>query len=162
MLKITPFLWFDRQAEQAARFYVSVFPDSRIEQVSRYTAAGPLPEGTAMVVDLVLQGQRLRFLNGGPDQKLSEAFSLMVECETQEEVDRYWNLLLADGGEENVCGWLKDRFGLSWQVTPVQLGRMISDPDRERADQVMRAMFQMKKLDIKALEQAYAEVRSPA
>jgi predicted 3-demethylubiquinone-9 3-methyltransferase (glyoxalase superfamily) len=104
----------------------------------------------------------LRFLNGGPDQKLSEAFSLMVECETQEEVDRYWNLLLADGGEENVCGWLKDRFGLSWQITPVQLGRMISDPDRERADQVMRAMFQMKKLDIKALEQAYAEVRSPA
>jgi predicted 3-demethylubiquinone-9 3-methyltransferase (glyoxalase superfamily) len=162
MLKITPFLWFDRQAEQAARFYVSVFPDSRIEQVSRYTSAGPLPEGTAMVVDLVLQGQRLRFLNGGPDQKLSEAFSLMVECETQEEVDRYWNLLLADGGEENVCGWLKDRFGLSWQITPVQLGRMISDPDRERADQVMRAMFQMKKLDIKALEQAYAEVRSPA
>ncbi|MGE5800652.1 MAG: VOC family protein [Gemmatimonadota bacterium] len=147
--KITPFLWFDDQAEPAARFYTSIFKNSKILNVT------PGPNGSAMVVNFQVEGQELIALNGGPTHRLNEAFSLVVNCNTQEEVDHYWTKLTADGGAESMCGWLKDKFGLSWQIVPVQLGKLLSDKDAQRAGRVMQAMLQMKKLDIATLERAH-------
>ncbi|MFH1568119.1 MAG: VOC family protein [Gemmatimonadota bacterium] len=154
MPRIAPFLWFDTQAEEAARFYTSIFPGSRIRRVTRYGEAGPGPAGTVMTVEFELDGQPVIALNGGPRFQFSEAVSLSVDCRTQEEVDRYWNAL-SDGGEEGPCGWLKDRYGLSWQVNPTVLGDMLSDPDPARSRRVMEAMLDMGKLDIAALQRAY-------
>lgn len=156
MLKITPFLWFDDQAEDAARFYVSVFPNSRITNVSRYTDAGPGEPGKAMTVQLELDGLPVTFLNGGPaHHHFTEAFSFSVQCEDQAEVDRYW-AALTEGGEESQCGWLKDRYGVSWQIVPVEFFEMIPDPDSAKAQRVMRAMMSMSKLDLAELKRAYA------
>lgn len=153
MPRITPFLWFDTEALEAAEFYVSIFPNSRIDGVSHYTEAGPLPAGTVMTVDFVLDGQALRALNGGPEYQFNEAISLFISCESQDDVDYYWSRL-TDGGEEGPCGWLKDRFGLSWQVVPAGFEKVFSDPDPERVARAMRAMFEMKKLDLAALQAA--------
>jgi predicted 3-demethylubiquinone-9 3-methyltransferase (glyoxalase superfamily) len=155
MQKITPFLWFDDQAEQAANLYTSVFKNSKILEVSRYGDAGPGPEGQAMTVNFQLEGQEFIALNGGPEFKFTEAISLVVNCETQAEVDRLWEKLTADGGEESMCGWLKDKFGLSWQIVPTALGKLLGGPDPVRAQRAMQAMLQMKKLDVAALERAY-------
>jgi predicted 3-demethylubiquinone-9 3-methyltransferase (glyoxalase superfamily) len=155
MPKISPFLWFDTQAEEAAKFYVSVFPGSKITKVSRYGEGGPGPAGSVMVVELVIDGQTVMALNGGPTFKLTEAFSMNVECKDQAEVDRYWQALAADGGEEGPCGWLKDKFGLSWQVNPTILKEMLDDPDRQKAKRVMDAMMKMKKIEIPILKKAY-------
>ncbi len=154
MPRITPFLWFDHQAEEAARFYASIFDDSRIGKITRYGAAGPGPEGTVMTVEFELQGQRFIALNGGPQYKFTEAISLSIECETQEEVDEIWEKL-TDGGEEGPCGWLKDRYGLSWQVTPKGISELFDNRDSARSKRAMEAMFKMKKLDIAGLRAAY-------
>jgi predicted 3-demethylubiquinone-9 3-methyltransferase (glyoxalase superfamily) len=154
MQKITPFLWFDNNAEEAAELYVSIFKDSKILSVSRYGDAGPGPAGSAMSVTFELEGQQFMALNGGPQYKFTEAISLFVHCTTQEEVDDLWARLSA-GGEEGPCGWLKDRYGLSWQIVPSVLGEWLGDEDAERAKRVMQAMLQMKKLDIQRLKQAY-------
>jgi predicted 3-demethylubiquinone-9 3-methyltransferase (glyoxalase superfamily) len=151
--KITPFLWFDTQAEQAAKFYVSIFPKSKILKVARYGEAGPGPKGSVMTVEFELNGQRMIALNGGPVFKLSEAFSLVIDCKDQREVDHYWNKL-SKGGEKSMCGWLKDRYGLSWQVTPTILMNLISGPDAKKAKRVMEAMLKMQKIDIAALKAA--------
>jgi predicted 3-demethylubiquinone-9 3-methyltransferase (glyoxalase superfamily) len=151
---ISPFLWFDNQAEEAAKLYVSVFPNSKILGVARYGEAGPGPKGTVMTVTFELDGQRFIALNGGPQFKFTEAVSFSVDCETQEEVDRYWSKLTAGGGEEGPCGWLKDRYGLSWQVNPRALGELLSDPDQKKAKRAMEAMLKMKKIDIATLERA--------
>jgi predicted 3-demethylubiquinone-9 3-methyltransferase (glyoxalase superfamily) len=156
MQKITPCLWFDTDGEEAAQFYTSVFPSSRIVEVARYGSAGPRTEGTVMTVLFELDGQRFVALNGGPDFTFSEAISFQVDCETQEEVDGYWSAL-ADGGEEGPCGWLKDRFGVSWQIVPKVLGELISDPDQAKAQRVMAAMLKMGKIEIAELERAAAE-----
>lgn len=153
MQKITPFLWFDGNAEEAIDFYTSVFPDSKIGQVSRYGEDGPGPAETVMVGTFELFGQEFMVLNGGPHFKFTEAISFMVHCETQEEVDRYWNAL-TEGGSESQCGWLKDKFGLSWQIIPTVLGKLLGGPDPEKAQRVMKAMMGMVKLDIAALEAA--------
>ncbi len=153
MQKITPFLWFDTEGEEAATFYTSVFPNSRIVDIARYGSAGPRPEGTVMTVSFELDGQKFVALNGGPDFTFSEAVSFQVSCETQEEVDAYWSKL-SEGGEEGPCGWLKDRYGLSWQITPTALPRLLGDPDPEKAQRVMAAMLEMKKIEIDALERA--------
>jgi|SRR5215831_14993513 len=154
--KITPFLWFDTQAEQAAKFYVSVFPKSKILKTARYGEAGPGPKGSVMTVEFELAGQRMIALNGGPVFKPSEAFSLVIDCKDQKEVDHYWNEL-SKGGEKSMCGWLKDRYGLSWQVTPTILIKLISGPDAKKAKRVMEAMLKMQKIDIAALETAAKE-----
>jgi predicted 3-demethylubiquinone-9 3-methyltransferase (glyoxalase superfamily) len=154
MPRITPFLWFDTEAEEAAEFYCSIFPNSKITNVSRYTDAGPQPAGSAMTVSFVLDGLELTALNGGPHFKLSEAFSLAISCADQDEVDYYWDKLTADGGEESQCGWLKDRYGLSWQVTPVGMVEIYNSDDPERVERAMKAMFTMKKLDLAALQAA--------
>jgi predicted 3-demethylubiquinone-9 3-methyltransferase (glyoxalase superfamily) len=154
MQKITPCLWFDDQADKAARSYASVFRNSRIGKVSHYGEAGPRPKGTVLTVEFQLDGQDFLALNGGPEFKFTEAVSFIVSCETQEEVDRLWDKL-SEGGEKVQCGWLKDKFGLSWQIVPTVLGKMLSDPDPVRADRVMQAMLGMKKLDIRGLEEAY-------
>jgi predicted 3-demethylubiquinone-9 3-methyltransferase (glyoxalase superfamily) len=151
--KIVPNLWFDTQAEEAAGFYLSIFKDSRIVSVSRYTEAGPGPAGSAMVVEFELEGQRFTGINGGPQFTFSEAISLAISCETQDEVDYYWERL-TEGGQESQCGWLKDRYGLSWQVIPQGMEELFSDPDPERARRAMEAMFTMKKLDVAALRRA--------
>ena len=151
--RITPNLWFDTEAEEAANYYVSIFDNSRIVNVARYTEAGPGEPGSVMVVEFELDGQRIVGINGGPQFKFSEAVSLQVNCEIQEEVDLYWERL-TDGGEEGPCGWLKDRYGLSWQVTPSGMDNLFSDPDPQRAERAMRAMFEMKKLDIAELRRA--------
>ena len=151
--RINPFLWFDTQAEEAARFYTSVFDDSRIVRITRYEEAGPLPKGTVMTVDFVLDGVRVQALNGGPLFKFNEAISLAVNCDTQDEVDRYWEAL-SDGGEKGPCGWLKDKYGLSWQVNPTVLDALLGDPDRGKAQRVMEAMLKMSKMDIAELERA--------
>lgn len=156
MQKITPFLWFDNQAEEAANFYVSIFKNSQIVTVARYGEAGPGPKGTAMTVVFQLDGQEFIALNGGPHFKFTEAVSFSVSCTTQEEVDEYWEKLSA-GGQEGQCGWLKDKFGLSWQVNPVILGQLLSSPDPQKAKRVMEAMLQMKKIDIAALQRAAGE-----
>ena len=155
MQKITTFLWFDNQAEQAARLYVSLFKDSKISGVSHYGDGMPMPKGTAMSVSFQLAGQEFMALNGGPVFKFTEAISLFVNCETQEEIDTLW-AKLGDGGEPGQCGWLKDRFGLSWQIVPKVLGELMGDPDPEKAQRVTQAMLQMKKLDIAALKRAHA------
>jgi predicted 3-demethylubiquinone-9 3-methyltransferase (glyoxalase superfamily) len=156
MQNITPCLWFDTEAEEAARFYTSVFPNSRIVDVARYGSAGPRPEGMVMTVDFELAGQKFVALNGGPDFTFNEALSLLVNCETQEEVDTFWSKL-SEGGEEGPCGWLKDRYGVSWQIVPIVLTELISDPDREKSQRVMRAMLSMKKIEIDELERAAAQ-----
>jgi predicted 3-demethylubiquinone-9 3-methyltransferase (glyoxalase superfamily) len=154
MPKIKPFLWFDTQAEEAAKFYVSIFKNSKIVKVARYGEAGPGPKGSVMTVVFQLDGQEFIALNGGPHFKFTEAISFVVECKTQEEVDEYWEKL-TEGGQEVQCGWLKDKYGLSWQITPTALGEMLSDPDREKAKRVMEAMLKMKKIEIAELRRAY-------
>jgi predicted 3-demethylubiquinone-9 3-methyltransferase (glyoxalase superfamily) len=152
--KITPFLWFDSQAEEAAKFYVSIFKNSKIVSVDRYGDAGPGPKGTVMIATFQIDGQEFVALNGGPRFKFTEAVSFVVNCETQEEVDYFWEKLSA-GGEKSMCGWLKDKFGLSWQVVPTILDKLMRDKDAVKAQRVMQAMLQMDKLDIKILQQAY-------
>ncbi len=156
MNQITPFLWFDGQAEEAANLYVSLFENSKVLSVARYGEAGPGPAGTAMLVNFELDGRPFIALNGGPQYKFTEAISFTISCKIQAEVDRFWDAL-TEGGEESQCGWLKDRFGLSWQVIPECLGRLMGDPDPKKAGRVMRAMFKMKKMDIAALEAAHAQ-----
>src|SRR5207244_2810662 len=150
--KITPFLCFDHQAEEAAGFYVSIFPNSKLVKVLRYGEAGPGPPGSAMTVQFQLEGQTFVALNGGPHFKFTEAISFVVNCQTQEEVDAYWNQLSAGGGEVE-CGWLKDKFGLSWQIVPTVLPELLSGPDPIKSQRVMKALLKMKKLDIRALQQ---------
>jgi predicted 3-demethylubiquinone-9 3-methyltransferase (glyoxalase superfamily) len=151
--KITPFLWFDTEGEEAARFYTSVFPSSRITHVSYYGSAGPRPAGTVMTVSFELEGQQFVALNGGPEFTFSEAVSFQVICEDQEEVDSYWSKL-SEGGEEGPCGWLKDRFGLSWQIVPSALPALMTDPDPQKVQRVTRAFLQMTKFDLAALSRA--------
>lgn len=151
--RITPFLWFDHQAEEAARFYTSIFENSRIRNVVRYGDAGPGPRGTAMTVDFELEGQGFVALNGGPHFRFTEAISLVVNCATQQEVDYFWERLL-EGGIPQQCGWLKDRFGLSWQVVPTALNELASGPDAAKTGRVMQAMMKMVKLDIAELRRA--------
>ena len=153
MQKITPFLWFDSQAEEAARFYTSIFKNSKIVQVSRYGDAGPGPKGSVMTVAFELEGQQFTAMNGGPLFKFNEAISFVVNCKSQEEVDHLW-ARLTDGGEEGMCGWLKDKYGVSWQIVPTALVEMLNDPDPERSKRVTEAMLKMKKIDIQALKQA--------
>ncbi len=155
MPKITPFLWFDSAAEEAARFYVSVFPNSRIGAIAHYGAAGPGPAGSVMTVEFELDGKSFVALNGGPIFKFTEAVSFVVDCASQDEVDAYWEKL-SDGGQPGPCGWLKDRYGLSWQIVPTALPALLTDPDPARGQRVMAAMLQMQKLDIAALEAAAA------
>ena len=155
MPEITPWLWFDTESEEAAKFYTSVFPNSRIVEITHYGSAGPRTEGTVMTVTFELDGQKLAALNGGPNFKFNEAVSFEVSCETQEEVDMYWSKL-SEGGEEGPCGWLKDKFGLSWQIVPTALPRLLGDPDREKSQRVMQAMLQMRKIEIDELERAAA------
>jgi predicted 3-demethylubiquinone-9 3-methyltransferase (glyoxalase superfamily) len=156
--KITPMLWFDDKAEEAANFYTSLFPNSRILSIARYGEGGPAPEGSVMIASFQLAGQEFTALNGGPHFKFTEAISLVINCDTQEEVDRYWEKLTADGGEESQCGWLKDKYGLSWQVTPKILIQLVQDPDKEKANRVFQAMMKMKKIEIpKLLEAAEAK-----
>jgi predicted 3-demethylubiquinone-9 3-methyltransferase (glyoxalase superfamily) len=155
MQKITPCLWFDTEGEDAAKFYTSIFPSSKIVEVARYGSAGPRAEGSVMTVAFELDGQQFIALNGGPDFKFNEAISLTVDCENQEEVDRYWDAL-TDGGEPGPCGWLKDRYGVSWQIVPRILNELIADPDREKSQRVMAAMLKMGKIEIAELEQAAA------
>ena len=154
MQKITPFLWFDNNAEEAANFYVSIFNNSKIVSVARYGDAGPGPKGTVMTVAFQLEGQEFVALNGGPLFKFNESISFVVNCETQEEVDEFWKKL-SEGGEKSRCGWLKDKYGLSWQVVPTILGEMLQDKDPKKSQRVMQAMLQMDKMDIAALKQAY-------
>jgi predicted 3-demethylubiquinone-9 3-methyltransferase (glyoxalase superfamily) len=156
MQKITPFLWFDDKAEEAMNFYVSIFKNSKRGRISRYGEAGPGPKGTVMVATFQLEGQDFIALNGGPHFKFTEAISLVVNCETQEEVDGFWEKL-SEGGSRGQCGWLKDKYGLSWQIVPTALGELMSDPDPEKSKRVMQSMLQMKKLDIKGLRQAYQQ-----
>jgi predicted 3-demethylubiquinone-9 3-methyltransferase (glyoxalase superfamily) len=156
MQKITPFLWFDTEGEEAAKFYTSVFPNSKIVEVTRYGSAGPRPDGTVMTVSFELDGQEFVALNGGPEFTFNEAVSFQVNCETQDEVDAFWSTL-SEGGEEGPCGWLKDKFGLSWQIVPTVLPELLADPDREKSQRVMQAMLNMKKIEIDALERAAAE-----
>jgi len=153
MNAITPCLWFDTEGEEAAEFYTSVFPNSKIVDISRYGSAGPRTEGTVMTVDFELNGQPFIALNGGPDFTFNEAISLEVICEDQEEVDHYWEAL-TEGGEEGPCGWLKDSFGLSWQIVPKRLYELLKDPDREKSQRAMAAMLGMKKIIIEELDQA--------
>jgi predicted 3-demethylubiquinone-9 3-methyltransferase (glyoxalase superfamily) len=151
--KIVPNLWFDTEAEEAAEFYISVFDNSRIVNVTHYTESGPRETGTVMTVEFELDGQRFIGINGGPQFRFDEAVSFEIECETQDEIDYYWEKL-TDGGEESQCGWLRDRFGLSWQVVPTAMEEVFADPDPERANRAMKAMLQMRKLDLAALKAA--------
>ena len=153
MPQINTFLTFNNQAEEAARFYTSIFPNSKITEVARYGSAGPRPEGTVMTVSFELDGQEFLALNGGPQFTFSEALSFQVFCQTQEEVDAYWSKL-SEGGEEGPCGWLKDRFGLSWQIVPTVLPELLADPDAAKSQRVMQAMLGMRKIEIEGLEQA--------
>lgn len=160
MQKITSNLWFDKEAEEAAKYYVSIFKNSQIGRVSRYGKEGyeihGMPEGTVLTIEFFLEGQQFLGLNGGPHFKFNEAISLIVNCETQEEIDYYWNKL-SEGGDKSAqqCGWLKDKFGLSWQVAPAIIGDMLSDPDSRKTEAVMGAVLKMKKIDIQKLEEAY-------
>ncbi|SRR5579884_211400 len=156
MQRITPFLWFDREAEEAMSFYTSVFRNSRIVSVNRYGEAGPGPKGTVMTGTFELEGQRFMALNGGPQFTFTGAISFLVSCETQDEADRLWERL-SEGGEKGRCGWLKDKFGVSWQIVPTVLGEMLADTDAGRSQRVMRAMLQMDKIDIEALRRAYEQ-----
>lgn len=154
MQKITTFLWFNDNAEEAANFYTSIFKDSKITSIARYGDAGPGPKGSVMMVEFELNGQKFLGLNGGPHFTFTEAISLMVNCENQEEVDELWEKLSA-GGQKSQCGWLKDKYGLSWQITPIALMQMQKDKDPEKARRVMEAMMRMSKIDIPTLERAY-------
>lgn len=156
MQKITPFLWFDNQAEEAMNFYVSIFKNSKVLSVNRYGDGAPAPKGTVMTANFQLDGQEFTALNGGPMFKFSPAISFVVHCETQAEVDEYWEKLSA-GGKENQCAWLEDKFGVSWQIVPNVLIEWLSDPDPARAGRVMQAMMQMTKIDIAGLKQAYEQ-----
>jgi predicted 3-demethylubiquinone-9 3-methyltransferase (glyoxalase superfamily) len=149
MQKIVTYLWFDNQAEEAANYYTSLFPDSKI------ASSMPGPDGNPMVVNFQLAGQEFIALNGGPQFKFTEAISLLVNCQDQAEVDRLWNKLVGDGGEESQCGWLKDKYGLSWQIIPTALGEMLGDPDREKAGRAMQAMLQMRKIDVATMRNAF-------
>jgi len=153
--KITPSLWYDDNAEEAVNFYTSIFDDARIVETSRYGEGAPLPAGTLLTATFDLAGQRFMAINGGPHDSFNDAVSFYVSCETQDEVDRYWDALLADGGKPTQCGWLKDRFGMSWQVIPEALPRYLNDPDPQKAQRVMAAMLQMVKIDVDELTAAY-------
>jgi len=153
MQKLASCLWFDTEGEEAARFYTSVFPNSSILEVTRYGSAGPRPEGMVMTVTFELDGQKFIALNGGPEFTFNEAISIEVSCESQEEVEMFWSTL-SEGGEEGACGWLKDKFGVSWQIVPTRLEELIADPDQEKAQRVMAAMLKMKKIEIDELERA--------
>jgi predicted 3-demethylubiquinone-9 3-methyltransferase (glyoxalase superfamily) len=153
MPSVTPNLWFDTQGLEAAEFYASIFPNSEIINVSHYGEGGPRPAGSVMTVDFTIDGLRFTALNGGPEYVLNESFSLLINCKDQDEVDRYWKLL-SEGGEEGRCGWLKDRFGLSWQVVPDGLSDLLTDPDPGRAQRAMQAMLSMSKLDLAAMRAA--------
>ena len=153
MQKLTPCLWFDTQAEEAAEFYTSIFKESEITSVTHYGEAGPREPGMVMTVAFKLQGQQFTAINGGPDLKFTEAISLLVNCESQDEVDEYWEKL-THGGEEGPCGWLKDKYGLSWQVVPTGMDELFADPDPAKAERAMRAMLGMKKIDVEALRSA--------
>ncbi|HXB95964.1 MAG TPA: VOC family protein [Puia sp.] len=154
MQKISPFIWFDKNAEEAMNFYLSVFKDSKTIRAARTPPAGPGPEGALLVATIQLEGQEITLMNGGPGHPLTDAISLTINCESQEEVDYYWNKLPGGGGMEIACGWLKDRFGLFWQVTPTMLPQLLSDPDKAKAGRVMQAMMKMVKLDIGVLKAA--------
>jgi len=160
MQKITPFLWFDHQAEEAAKFYTSVFKNSKVGKILRYdeatakAAGGPV--GSVLTIEFEIEGQKFTALNGGPQFKFNESVSFVVDCKTQEEVDYFWEKLTAGGGQESECGWLKDKFGLSWQVTPTVLIDMLNDKDPKKAGRVMKAMMQMQKIEINKLKAAYA------
>jgi predicted 3-demethylubiquinone-9 3-methyltransferase (glyoxalase superfamily) len=154
MQKITPFLWFDSQAEEAMNFYTSLFENSKVVSVSRYGEEGPGPKGAVMSATFQLEGQAFMALNGGPQFSFTPAISFFVSCQTQEEVDRLWDKL-TEGGEPGRCGWLKDRFGLSWQIIPTALGELLGDKDPQKAGRVMQAMLQMDKIDVAKLKQAY-------
>ncbi|MCU1265763.1 MAG: hypothetical protein JWM21_2081 [Acidobacteria bacterium] len=156
MQKITPFLWFDDQAEEATNFYVSIFKNSKVVGLSRYGEAGPGPKGTVMVAEFELDGLGFIALNGGPQFKFTEAISLVVNCETQEEVDEFWEKL-SEGGQKSRCGWLKDKYGLSWQVVPTILAQLMKDKDPEKRNRVMQAMLKMDKLDINTLKEAHEQ-----
>ena len=154
--KIVPNLWFDTESEEAANFYCSIFKSSKVTRVMRYGEAGPRPAGMVMTVTFELEGQEFTAINGGSDFKFTEAVSFLVNCESQEEVDELWAKLTAGGGQEGPCGWLKDKYGLSWQIAPTVLDEMLQDEDTERANRVMKAMLEMGKIEIKDLEKAYA------
>jgi predicted 3-demethylubiquinone-9 3-methyltransferase (glyoxalase superfamily) len=161
MQKITPFLWFDGNAEEAANFYISIFKNSKMGKISRYGDAGPGPKGSAMSVTFQIEGQEFYALNGGPQFKFTPAISFFVNCETQQEVDELWEKLSA-GGRTDRCGWLQDKFGLSWQIIPTVLGQLLGDKDPQRAKRAMQAMLQMTKIDIEKLQQAAGEANSTA
>jgi predicted 3-demethylubiquinone-9 3-methyltransferase (glyoxalase superfamily) len=154
MQKISPFVWFDNNAEEAMNFYLSIFEDSKVVRVAQMPPGGPGPEGHLLLATIQLEGQEINLMNGGPGHPLTDAVSLLVNCNVQEEVDYYWNKLLEGGGKEIACGWLKDKYGLHWQITPVVLLELMSDPDRLKAGRVMQAMMKMVKLDIKAIKAA--------
>ena len=154
MQKITPFLWFDNKAEEAMRFYVSIFKNSKVVSISRYGEAGPGPKGAVMVAKFELDGQEFLALNGGPQFTFSPAVSFLVNCKAQDEVDYFWERL-AEGGEKHQCGWLRDKYGLSWQIVPTILGELMQDKDPEKSKRVMEAMLQMQKIDIEGLKRAY-------
>jgi len=154
MQKITPFLWFDSQAEEAMNFYISVFNNAKVLRIVRYGDVGPGPKGTVMTANFLIEGQEFVALNGGPAFTFSQAISFVVNCTTQEEVDTFWEKL-SEGGEKQQCGWLKDKFGVSWQIVPVVLTEMLSDPDPQKSQRVMKALLPMGKIDIKKLKQAY-------
>ena len=157
MKKITPFLWFDDKAEEAMNFYISIFKDSKVLNITRYGKDAPYPEGTAFVVSFLLNGQEFMAVNAGPEFKFTEAISLYVDCKSQQEVDELWDKL-SECGEKGRCGWLKDRYGLSWQIIPTILGELMSDKDVEKARRVTQAMLEMDKIDIDGLKQAYERV----
>ena len=157
MQEITPCLWFDTEGEAAAEFYTSMFPNSKILGKQYYDEAGMREAGTVMTVEFELDGQKFVALNGGPEFKFNEAISFLIRCDTQDEIDELWDKLTADGGEESVCGWLKDKFGVSWQVIPTRLFELMSDPDKEKAQRVTAAMLKMRKIDVDELERAAAE-----
>lgn len=152
MQKISPFIWFDSNAEEAMNFYLSIFKNSKIIRATRNPPGAPGPEGALLVVSILLEGQEIILMNGGPGHPLTDAISLTINCTSQDEVDHYWHKLLEGGGQEIACGWLKDRFGLFWQVTPTMLPELLSDPDKEKAGRVMQAMMKMIKLDIGTLQ----------
>ncbi len=156
MQKITTFLWFDNQADEAVKFYMSIFKDAKIISEMRWPEGGPQPAGSLLLVEFELAGQQFQALNGGPEFKFNESVSLVVNCEDQQEVDYYWERLLSDGGKESQCGWLKDKYGLSWQVTPTILPELLRDKDRGKAARVMQAMMKMVKIDVQKLKDAAA------
>jgi predicted 3-demethylubiquinone-9 3-methyltransferase (glyoxalase superfamily) len=159
MVRTTPsistFLWFERNAEVAAEFYTALFPNSRLTKIARWGEGGPAPKGSVMTVAFELAGHPLTAINGGPHYKLTPAVSLVVSCDTQDEIDRYWDALLADGGKPSRCGWLEDRFGLSWQVIPSSIGELLTDADPAKAGRVGQALMTMQKLDLAALQRAH-------